>query len=101
MHLNGGKLLKCHLKGKTCSKLANGLNFYVLKNKLSPGVIHTLPRVIYMYITILVKQVYWYTAVYLKSQVSVYGPLVLWLFNYQVIFKVIVAQNSKKKIKFL
>ena len=22
-----GNLLKCHLKGKTCSKLANGLNF--------------------------------------------------------------------------
>ena len=41
------------------SKLANGLNFYDLKNKLTPGVILTLPRVIYMYITILVKQVYW------------------------------------------
>ena len=25
------KLLKCHLKGKTCSKLANGLNFLDLK----------------------------------------------------------------------
>ena len=40
------------------SKLANGLNFYDLK-KLAPGVIMTLPRVIYMDITILVKQVYW------------------------------------------
>ena len=27
MHLNGEKLLTCHLKGKTCCKLANGLNF--------------------------------------------------------------------------
>ena len=26
-----GKLLKCHLKGKTCSKLANELNFHDLK----------------------------------------------------------------------
>ena len=26
MHLNGGKLLKCHLKGKSCSKWAVGLN---------------------------------------------------------------------------
>ena len=26
MHLNRGKLLKCHLKGKTCRKLANGHN---------------------------------------------------------------------------
>ena len=24
MHLNGKKMLKCHLKGKTCRKLANG-----------------------------------------------------------------------------
>ena len=33
-----GKLLKCHLKGKTCSKLANGLKFFDLKKKLTPGV---------------------------------------------------------------
>ena len=26
MHLNGKKLLKCHLKGKTYRKLANGVN---------------------------------------------------------------------------
>ena len=26
MHLNGGKLLKCHLKGKTSRNLANGQN---------------------------------------------------------------------------
>ena len=60
MHLNGEKLLKCHLKGKTCSKLANGLKFYDLKKKLTPGVARPGPGVIYMYITILVKQVYWY-----------------------------------------
>ena len=33
----------CCLKGKTCSKLANGLNFYDLKKTLTPGVILTLP----------------------------------------------------------
>ena len=38
-----GKLLKCHLKGKTCSKLANGLKFYVFKKKLTPGVSLTRP----------------------------------------------------------
>ena len=38
---------------------------YDLKKKLTPVVILTLPRVIYMYITILVIQVYWYI-----SQVS-------------------------------
>ena len=32
------KLLKCHLKGKTCSKLANGLEFNDLKKNLTPGV---------------------------------------------------------------
>ena len=29
--LEWGNLLKCHLKGKTCSKFANGLNFHDLK----------------------------------------------------------------------
>ena len=38
-----GKLLQCHLKGKTCSKLANGLKFYDLKKKLTPGVALTRP----------------------------------------------------------
>ena len=28
-----GKLLKCHLKGKTGSKLANGLKFYVFQKR--------------------------------------------------------------------
>ena len=36
-----GKLLKCHLKGKTCSKLANGLKFCI--KKLTPGVALTRP----------------------------------------------------------
>ena len=49
------------MKGKTCSKLANGLKFYVFKKKLTPGIALTrCPGVIYMFITILVKQVYWY-----------------------------------------
>ena len=58
-----GKIVKCHLKGKTCSKLANGLNFHDLKNEIDSG----LALVIYMYITIIVKQVY----LYLRSQVRV------------------------------
>ena len=43
-----GKLLKCHLKGKTCCQLANGLNFYDLKKTLTPGVIR-----LYLYTCIL------------------------------------------------
>ena len=53
-----GKLLKCYLKGKTCRKLANEVNFYDLKKTLTPGVILTLPWG-YIHIAILVKQVYW------------------------------------------
>ena len=34
---------KCHLEGKTCSKLTNGLNLYDLKKKLTPEVALTLP----------------------------------------------------------
>ena len=37
-----GNFLKCHLKGKTCSKLANGPNFHDLKKTLAPGVILTM-----------------------------------------------------------
>ena len=55
---------KCHLKGKTCSKLANGLNLYDLKKKLTPEVALTLTWG-YIHNTILVKPVYWYI-----SQVS-------------------------------
>ena len=64
------------LKGKTCSKLANGLNFYDLKKKLTPGIALTLP---WSYI-----HVYYHCSktsllVYIRAQVSTYrtiGPLV-------------------------
>ena len=51
MHLIGE-----NLKGKTCSKLAKGLQFYVFKKKLTEGVALTQPwgyihGVMYMYIT--------------------------------------------------
>ena len=60
-----GKLLQCHSKGKTCSKLANGLNLYDLKKKLTPEVALTLPLG-YIHVNYhLVKQVYSYI-----SQVS-------------------------------
>ena len=36
LHLNG-EIFKIHSQGKTCSKLAYGLNFYDLKKKLTPG----------------------------------------------------------------
>ena len=42
MQLNGENCY-CHLKGKTCSKLANGLNLYDLKKILTPEVALTLP----------------------------------------------------------
>ena len=64
MHLNGKNRKKCHLKGKTCIKLANGLNLYDLKKKLTPEVALTQTWG-YIHNTILVKQVYWYI-----SQVS-------------------------------
>ena len=38
MHLNEEKLLKCDLKGKTCSKWANGLRIYVPENNGTSGV---------------------------------------------------------------
>ena len=43
MHLNEENFLKCHLKGKTCSLMANRLKFYDLKKKLTPGVALTRP----------------------------------------------------------
>ena len=71
------KAVKMSLKGKT---LGNGQImdriFMILKNKMTPGVILTLPIYIYiLYMNIIVKQIYWY----LRSPVSVYrttGPLV-------------------------
>ena len=45
MHLDGKNCynVNSHLKGKTCSKLANGLNLYDLKKKLTSEVALTLP----------------------------------------------------------
>ena len=55
----------CHLKGKICIKLANGLNFYDLKKTLTPGVILTLPwGYIWAYYDSSI-------GIYLRSQVSV------------------------------
>ena len=54
------KIVKMSFEGQNLSKLANERNFYDLQNMLTPGVILTLPRVTYVYIIILVKQVYWY-----------------------------------------
>ena len=76
-----GKLFKCHLKGKTCIKLANGLKFNDLKKKLTLGVALTRS---WGYI-----HVYYHSSqtsllvMYLRIQVSVYrtiGPLVF-LYN--------------------
>ena len=36
MHLNGGKLLKCHLNGKSCRKWAEGLNINDSEKKIDP-----------------------------------------------------------------
>ena len=50
MLLNGGKLLKCHLKGKTCRKLVNPLNIdYSEKKKMyiAPGFIRPITGAIY------------------------------------------------------
>ena len=39
-----GKLLKYHLKVKTCKKWADGQNIYVYEKKCPPGVCLPLPR---------------------------------------------------------
>ena len=74
MHLNGKKLLKCHLKGKASKKLANGQNIdYSEKRKQPKGFICPALGLN----TIIFKHVYWYMQ---QTQVSVYrtiGPLVL------------------------
>ena len=54
------KIVKMSFEGQNLSKLANERNFYDLQTKLTPVVILTLPRVTYVYIIILVKQVYWF-----------------------------------------
>ena len=38
MYFNGGKLLGCNLKGKTCRKWANGLKIYDSEKLWTPGV---------------------------------------------------------------
>ena len=57
MHLNGGKLLKCYLKGKACRKWANGLKVgNSEKEKIGPqGLVCPHPGAIYMYITKIFK----------------------------------------------
>ena len=48
-----GKLLKCHLKGKSCRKWANGLKLGNSEKKLDPrGGSAPHPGAIYMYIKI-------------------------------------------------
>ena len=42
MHLNGGKLLKYDLKGKTCRKRGNRV--FIFMKKKSPGACLPLPR---------------------------------------------------------
>ena len=37
--------MKMSFEGRTCNKLANGLKFYDLKKKLTPGFALTLPWV--------------------------------------------------------
>ena len=37
MPLNGVKLLKCQLKGKTCRNLANGQDIDYYEKKMAPG----------------------------------------------------------------
>ena len=44
MHLNGGKLSKCHLRGKTLWKWANGLKIYDSEKNWSPEAGLSLPR---------------------------------------------------------
>ena len=66
------------MKSKTCSKLANGLNLYDLKKKLTPEVALTLPWG-YIHVYYHSSQTSNFVGIYLRSQVSVYrtiGPLV-------------------------
>ena len=81
------KLLKCHLKGKTSKKLANGQNIdYSEKRKRPKGFICPCTGVKY--------HVYWYMQ---QTQVSVYrtiGPLVN--FHVEVCFSASVLAASVK-----
>ena len=44
MHLNGGKVFKCHLYGKTCRKWVNGLKIDDSEKIWTPGVCLLSPR---------------------------------------------------------
>ena len=75
MHLNGGKLLKCYLKGKASKKLANGQNIDYSEKKKENGPRASSAPALGLN-TIIFKHVYWYMQ---QTQVSVYrtiGPLV-------------------------
>ena len=52
-----GKLLKCHLKGKTCKKLANGQDNDYSEKKNGPRASSALIRGLF---SIIFKHVYWY-----------------------------------------
>ena len=64
------KLLKCHLKGKTSKKLANGQNIDYLKKENGPRTSSSLALGLN---TIIFKHVYWYMQ---QTQVSVYRTIV-------------------------
>ena len=72
-----GKLLKCHLKEKTCRKLANGQDIDYLGKKKKNGPRASSAPILGLF-SVIFKHVYWY--IYSRSQVSVYrtiGPLVI------------------------
>ena len=58
MHLNGGKLLKCHLKGKASRKLANGQNIDYSEKKENLPRASSAPALGLN--TLIFKHVYWY-----------------------------------------
>ena len=71
------KLLKCHLKGKTSKKLANGQNIDYSEKKKENGPRASSAPALGLN-TIIFKHVYWYMQ---QTQMSVYrtiGPLVLY-----------------------
>ena len=59
MYLNGGKLLKCHLKGKASRKLANGQNIDYSENKEENGPRASSAPTLGLN-TIIFKPVYWH-----------------------------------------
>ena len=55
MHLNGGKLLKCGLKGKTCRKWATELKIRDSEKNGPQGLVCSYTGAIYMYNTKMFK----------------------------------------------